>query len=152
MSVQRVKLTSSIAELCVEVIDGAPVITHWGAPTGPMSQDFSKAMIPSVTNSGFDAVQNPGILREGSRGFLGRSALSGHRCGQSWSTHFIVSSFEATNNSLAISLIDSHAGLELTLLYQMDTFGILTIGAELKNVGLSPYTVNEFIHWLPLPQ
>ena len=149
---QRARLTSSIAELCVEVISGAPVITHWGAPTGPISQDFSKAVIPSVTNSGFDTVQSPGILREGSRGFLGRSALSGHRSGEAWSTQFTVTSFEEANNSLTISLVDSHAGLELILFYQMDPFGVLTINAELKNVGVSPYTVNEFIYWLPLPQ
>ena len=109
-------------------------------------------MIPSVTNSGFDTVQSPGILREGSRGFLGRSALSGHRSGEAWSTQFTVSSFEETSNSLSISLLDSHAELELNVFYQLDPFGVLTINAELKNVGLSPYTVNEFIHWLPLPQ
>ncbi len=109
-------------------------------------------MIPSVTNSGFDTVQSPGILREGSRGFLGRSSISGHRNGLAWSTHFTVSSFEKADNSLSVNLSDSYAGLELNMTYQMDSFGVLTISAELINVGVNPYTVNEFVHWLPLPQ
>ena len=86
MSVQRARLTSPTAELIVEVIDGALVFSHWGAPSGAASQDLSRAQIPSVTNSGFDTVQNPGVMREASRGFLGRSALSGHRNGKAWSS------------------------------------------------------------------
>jgi len=152
VSVQRARLTSVEAELNVELIDGAPVITHWGAPTGLPSGEFSKPLTPSVTNSGFDAVQNPGILREGARGFLGRSALSGHRNGAAWSSHFAVTSFEKVNETLVISLSDAYAELKLTVTYTLDTFGVLTIAADLENQGSTAYTVNEFIYWLPLPQ
>ena len=152
MSVQRARLTSPTAELIVEVIDGALVFSHWGAPSGPVSQDLSRAQIPSVTNSGFDTVQNPGVMREASRGFLGRSALSGHRNGKAWSSHFAVKSFNASDNQVSVSLSDSFA--ELTLIYtcSMDLFGVLTLQAELNNSGKSQYTLNEFIYWLPLPQ
>jgi alpha-galactosidase len=131
--VQRARLTSVEAELNVEVIDGAPVITHWGAPTGLPSGEFSKPLTPSVTNSGFDAVQNPGILREGARGFLGRSALSGHRNGAAWSSHFAVTSFEKVDETLVISLSDAYAELKLSVTYTLDTFGVLTIAADLEN-------------------
>lgn len=140
-----------MAELNVEILDGAPVITHWGKPTGPLSQDFTKATIPSVTNSGFDTVQNPGFLREGSRGFLGRSALSGHRDGIAWSTQFKVSTFEQVENSLFITVVDSYAELKMTISFSMDPAGALTLSAELTNEGSSAYTVKEFIYWLPLP-
>jgi alpha-galactosidase len=152
VSVQRARLTSPTAELIVEVIDGALVFTHWGAPIGAASQDLSRAQIPSVTNSGFDTVQNPGVMREASRGFLGRSALSGHRNGRAWSSHFEVKTFSATDNQVSVSLNDSYAELSLAYTFSMDSFGVLTLQVELINDGDSQYTVNEFIYWLPLPQ
>ena len=152
MSVQRAILTSASAELIVEVIDGALVFSHWGAPIGPVSQDISSAQTPSVTNSGFDSVQSPGVMREASRGFLGRSALSGHRNGSAWSSHFVVETFKTHENSLAVLLKDSYAQLSLTYKCSMDTFGVLTLELELTNSGQSHYTLNELIYWLPLPQ
>ena len=149
---QRARLTSPTAELIVEVIDGALVFTHWGAPSGPASQDLFRAQIPSATNSGFDSVQNPGVMREASRGFLGRSALSGHRNGAAWSSHFSVTTFEVNDNQISIVLKDAYAELTLTYLCSMDTHGVLTLQADLQNTGQSQYTVNEFIYWLPLPQ
>lgn len=156
MSAERARLTSPIAELIVEVIDGALVFTHWGAVSGAvsgaLSQDLSRAQIPSVTNSGFDAVQNPGVMREASRGFLGRSALSGHRNGKAWSSHFEVKTFDASDSDISVLLKDSYAELSLAYKITIDSFGVLTLQVELKNIGSSQYTVNEFIYWLPLPQ
>jgi alpha-galactosidase len=34
----------------------------------------------------------------------------------------------------------------------MDTFGVIRQNAVIKNIGISDYSLNEFIHWLPLPQ
>lgn len=152
MSVQRARLTSPTAELIVEVIDGALVFSHWGRPSGAGSQDLSRAQVPSVTNSGFDTVQNPGVMREASRGFLGRSALSGHRNGKAWSSHFEVKKFDANEKTISVLLTDTYAELSLTYQLIMDSFGVLTLQAELQNSGKSEYTVNEFIYWLPLPQ
>ena len=152
MSTQRARLTSPTAELIVEVIEGALVFSHWGAPSGPASHDLSRAQVPSVTNSGFDAVQNPGVMREASRGFLGRSALSGHRNGSAWSSHFAVEKFDVTDKQISVLLNDSYAEISLTYLISMDTYGVLTLQVELTNTGSSQYTVNEFIYWLPLPQ
>ena len=152
MSAQRARLTSPTAELIVEVIDGSLVFSHWGAPIGPVSQDLSRAQISSVTNSGFDTVQNPGVMREASRGFLGRSSLSGHRNGKAWSSHFVVETFNVNESQISVSLTDSYAELALTYLCSMDQFGVLTLQIELLNNGSSQYTVNEFIYWLPLPQ
>jgi alpha-galactosidase len=152
VSTQRAILTASTAELIVDVIDGALVITHWGAPLGAASADLLRAVTPSVTNSGFDSVQNPGVMREGSRGFLGRSALSGHRNGSAWSSHFVVSDFVSDEKSIKAILTDTYAGLLLTYTFALDAFGVLTVEAALENTGSDNYTVNEFIYWLPLPQ
>lgn len=149
---ERARLTSETAELIVEVIDGALVILHWGAPIGPVSKNLIEALTPSVTNSGFDAVQSPGVMRESSRGFLGRSALSGHRNGMAWSSHFEVTQLDCDNQTITAHLTDSHAALALTYTFSMDSFGVLTLQAIIENTGNDRYTLNEFIYWLPLPQ
>ena len=152
MSRERAILTASSAELIVDVIDGALVVSHWGAPLGGVSADFARAIIPSVTNSGFDSVQNPGVMREGSRGFLGRSALSGHRNGSAWSSHFVVTDFASDKNSITAVLTDAYAGLKLTYSLLLDAYGVLTLEAVIENTGSDQYILNEFIYWLPLPQ
>lgn len=152
MSAQRAILTSATAELVLEVIEGALVISHWGMPLGKISGDARLAMTPSVTNSGFDAVQNPGVMREGSRGFLGRSALSGHRNGKAWSSHFTVTSFKASTYSVEVEMHDASTALTLGFSFAMDSFGVLSVQAKIKNTGNDQYTLNEFIYWLPLPQ
>ena len=149
---ERARLTSKTAELIVDVIDGALVIAHWGAPIGPISNHLIQALTPSVTNSGFDTVQHPGVMREGSRGFLGRSALSGHRDGKSWSSHFQVTQFKSDSNTITAHLKDSSAALTLVYTFSMDSFGVLTLQATIENIGNDRYTLNEFIYWLPLPQ
>ncbi len=152
MSRERAILTASSAELIVEVIDGALVISHWGSPLGGASADLAHALTPSVTNSGFDSVQNPGVMREGSRGFLGRSALSGHRNGSAWSSHFVVSDISSSTGSITAVLTDTYAGLKLTYSFSLDTYGVLTLEAVIENTGSDQYILNEFIYWLPLPQ
>ena len=152
MSRERAILTASSAELIVEVIDGALVVSHWGSPLGGASADLAHALTPSVTNSGFDSVQNPGVMREGSRGFLGRSALSGHRNGSAWSSHFVVSDISSSKGSITAVLTDTYAGLKLTYSFSLDTYGVLTLEAVIENTGSDQYILNEFIYWLPLPQ
>lgn len=152
MSRERAILTASSGELIVEVIDGALVVSHWGSPLGGASADLAHALTPSVTNSGFDSVQNPGVMREGSRGFLGRSALSGHRNGSAWSSHFVVSDFSSSKGSITAVLTDTYAGLKLTYSFSLDTYGVLTLEAVIENTGSDQYILNEFIYWLPLPQ
>jgi alpha-galactosidase len=91
-------------------------------------------------------------MRESARGFLGRPALSGHRNGSAWSTKFEVTDFHHHNNHCAVTLRDFHAELEVAIIFDLDNFGVLTQSAVLKNIGENDYVVNEFIHWLPLPQ
>jgi alpha-galactosidase len=152
VSRERAILTASSAELIVEVIDGALVVSHWGSPLGGASADLAHALTPSVTNSGFDSVQNPGVMREGSRGFLGRSALSGHRNGSAWSSHFVVSDISSSTGSITAVLTDTYAGLKLTYSFSLDTYGVLILEAVIENTGSDQYILNEFIYWLPLPQ
>jgi len=149
---QSAILSAPTSSLLIEVVNGALVIRHWGAPLLGENHEIATASRTSIANSSWDEPQVPGLMRESARGFLGRPALSGHRNGSAWSTKFEVTDFHHHNNHCAVTLRDFHAQLEISITFDLDTFGVLTQKATLKNIGESEYVVNEFIHWLPLPQ
>ena len=152
MSKQSALLSASTSALLLEVVDGALIIQHWGAPLQGELASVQTAIRPSIANSSWDFPQFPGIMRESSRGFLGRPTLSGHRSGKAWSTKFEVTDFHHNKNQVAVTLRDFHAELEVTLNFDLDVHGVLTQKGLVKNIGSTDYTVNEFIHWLPLPK
>ena len=152
MTKQSALLRTESSSLLLEVIDGALVIGHWGAPLVGDITDAALARRVSIANSSWDYPQSPGIMRESARGFLGRPALSGHRLGRAWSTKFEVTDFHHVDNRCIVTLRDFHAELEIIATFTMDSFGVITQGASVKNIGDSDYFLNEYIHWLPLPQ
>ena len=152
MSKQRALLGTLHSSLLCEVVDGALVIRHWGAPlTGDITH-IETAQRPAIANSAFDQSQSGGIMRESSRGFLGRPTLSGHRNGSAWSTRFEVTDFHHVGEKVVATMRDLHAQLEVIISIEMDSFGVLTQNASIKNLGDTTYSLDEFIHWLPLPQ
>jgi alpha-galactosidase len=95
VSNQRALLGTLHSSLLCEVLDGALVIRHWGAPLTGDTTHIETAQRPAIANSAFDQSQSGGIMRESSRGFLGRPSLSGHRNGSAWSTKFEVTDFSS---------------------------------------------------------
>ena len=152
MTKQSAILSSVTSSLLIEVVNGALVIRHWGAPILGENHDIAAASRVSIANSSWDEPQLPGIMRESARGFLGRPALSGHRNGKAWSTKFEVTDFHHQGNHCAVTLRDFHAELEVAVTFDLDVFGVLIQKATVKNIGDSDYILNEFISWLPLPQ
>lgn len=152
MTKQSALLSSATSSILLEVVDRALVIQHWGATLKGDLTSVQSAIEPSISNSSWDAPIFPGIMRESSRGFLGRQSLSGHRNGKAWSTKFEVSDFHHLGNHVAVTLVDFHAELEVKLSFDLDSYGVLIQKATVKNLGQSAYTLNEFIHWLPLPK
>ena len=152
MSKQSALLSAPTSSLLLEVVEGALVIQHWGAPlTGDLSS-VQSAMRPSVANSSWDEPQFPGIMRESSRGFLGQQTLSGHRNGKNWSTKFEVTNFHHLDNQVSVTLTDFHAQIEVVIFFEMDHHGVLQQKAVIKNLGETDYCLDEYIHWLPLPK
>jgi len=148
-----VHLSSPDVSIIFEISDSTVGIRYWGSaiPHVETHNDLLAAVSNSIANSNFDIPLYPGVLREHSRGFLGHPAISGHRLGKSWSTHFSLTSIQQSASSLALTLIDSHVGLTLELTYVLNEFGILSINAALTNTGESSYNLEEFNYWLPLP-
>lgn len=152
MSKQSALLSASTSSLLLEVIDGALVIQHWGAPVHGDLEAVQTAIRPSIANSSWDQPQFPGIMRESSRGFLGRPTLSGHRNGKAWSTKFEVTDFHHQKNRVGVTFRDLHAEIEVVISFELDTNGVLFQRATVKNLADIDYCINEFIHWLPLPK
>ena len=152
MSKQSALLSASTSSLLLEVIDGALVIQHWGAPVHGDLAAVQTAIRPSIANSSWDQPQFPGIMRESSRGFLGRPTLSGHRNGKAWSTKFEVTDFHHQKNRVGVTFRDLHAEIEVVISFELDTNGVLFQRATVKNLADTDYCINEFIHWLPLPK
>ena len=152
MTKQTALLSAPTSSLLIEVVNGALVIRHWGAPILGENHDIALASRVSIANSSWDEPQLPGLMRESARGFLGRPTLSGHRNGKAWSTKFEVTDFHHQGNHCAVTLRDFHAELEVIVTFELDAFGVLIQKATVKNIGNSDYVLNEFIHWLPLPR
>lgn len=152
MSKQSALLTSPSSALLLEVVNSALVIQHWGAPLQGQFSSAQIALSPSIANSSWDTSQFSGLMRENSRGFLGRPTLSGHRDGSSWSTHFEVTDFRHNKNLVVVIFEDFHTQIQLEISFNLDQFGVLIQNASIKNIGKTNYVLNEFIHWLPLPR
>ena len=152
MSKQSALLSAPSSALLLEVVNTALVIQHWGAPLHVNVASVQTAITPSIANSSWDVPQFPGVMRESARGFLGRPTLSGHRNGKAWSTKFEVTDFHHLDNNVVVTFRDFQAELEVVITFELDTFGVLTQSATVKNIGDSDYILNEFIHWLPLPR
>jgi len=71
VSKQSALLSAPSSALLLEVVDGALIIQHWGAPLHGELASVQTAIRPSIANSSWDVPQFPGIMRESSRGFLG---------------------------------------------------------------------------------
>ena len=142
------RLSKGGIDFVLEEVAGALVIRYWGPTvTGGLAGIPFERTIP---NSDFDQMQNPGVLREHSRGWLGYPTLSGHRAGINWSTQFEVISLKSDGDSASALLEDRSAKLQIQYNFYLDHNGVLKASAVLTNLG-DTYTLNEFFYWLPLP-
>ena len=143
----RAHLSNGGVDLVAEVVAGALVIRYWGKSIGTDLSNFTFER--SIPNSDFDEIQNPGILREHSRGWLGYPTLSGHRSGLDWSSRFEVSSMKSSSDFLQVVFVDPAISLELQMNLSIDSNGVIRLNYSLMNLG-DEYTLNELIYWLPL--
>lgn len=139
-------------ELLFDVTAGYPVILHWGAPLGELSRTEVDALFSQAfPHADLDDPRDPGVLRERSRGFHGRPALSAHRSGHDWSTALTIVDVDESDHQVRFALGDPQAGVELNLTYAISASGLITIGAEVTNSGPDGLVIDELTSWLPLP-
>ncbi len=130
-------LTADGVMVAIDVRDGAPVVTHWGADLGAADLHAERL--------------DPGLWRENARGFTGAPALVGDRDGLDWSPKFVVSGVEQSGGVVTIESVDAAASLTVTARFELAPAGVLTVAQTVTNTGPTPYTLHELTTWLPLP-
>lgn len=152
-----IRLSAPGVEALLDVSCGYPVVLHWGAPTAGVTPRAARVLVDGgATHGDLDEPVDPGMLREGARGFTGRPALRGHRGARDFSPLFRVDDFRIDDNrgegALAVlHLTDTAAGLALEQRLTMTTQGVLLIDTTLTNTGHTVYTLDELAVWLPVP-
>ncbi|MFP3463873.1 alpha-galactosidase [Leifsonia sp. SIMBA_070] len=138
-----------------------PRVIHWGADLGylqdsELSSTLLTAVPPAVHNS-IDEPEPRSILAEQSSGWFGLPGLEGHRDGALFSTRFVVDSvildYEPdgqNGGSVRVHAIDAEVGLRIAMTIALTPEGLVTMEAELQNIGTTPYVLNALRLSLPL--
>jgi len=136
----------------IDLATGTPVVLHWGATLGKLNPvDLRKALQEGIPHADLDVYQNPGVWREGARGYLGRPAVLGHRNGVDWSQQFDIVDVQSSANTLLVTSKDARAGLEVSAKFELSATGILRISQSITNLGTENFALGELTTWLPLP-
>jgi alpha-galactosidase len=134
---------------------GLPVVVHWGAPLGEVSETdleaLADAAVPPTVVSTTDAPVPVALLPEAARGYQGRPGLRGSRGGRAWVTAFRVSDVRVTGSSASFVAEDPDALLHLEITVELAASGVLRLRAEVTNDGAEPYTVEGLEVALPVP-
>ncbi|NDE51104.1 MAG: alpha-galactosidase [Actinobacteria bacterium] len=144
----RAHLSNGGVDFIAEVIDGAFVIRYWGASIHGDVEEIQFQR--SVAHSDYDEIQNPGFFREHSRGWLGHPAISGHREGRDWSTHFVVSNLDTDQKSFTCTFDDSATRLQSIFRGEIDSHGVITFELKVINLG-ETFVLDQLWYWLPIP-
>ncbi|MGH3762993.1 alpha-galactosidase [Actinophytocola sp.] len=134
---------------------GLPVVVHWGAPLGELSEEdllvlADTAVAPAAPTTP-DAPVPVALLPEAVRGYQGRPGLRGSRAGRSWVTSFRVSDLRTGASSVRIVAEDPDALLYLEITVELTDSGVLRLRSRLVNDADEPYTVDGLEAALPVP-
>src|SRR4029453_19357589 len=150
-----------------------PAIIHLGEDLGDLEPGGAQALILSNVDPGppnvVDEPVRVAVLPEHWTGWVGRPGLSGSRAGRAWSPKFtttevrvdgkpmIMSGDEPTMINLGLasveaSAIDEVAELRLLITIELTAGGLIRARVDVINIGQAPYTLNDCVIALPIPQ
>jgi alpha-galactosidase len=134
---------------------GLPVVVHWGAPLGDLSEEDLQTLAdmaePPTAVSTPDQPVPVALLPEAVRGYQGRPGLRGSRAGRAWVTSFRVSDVRVTGSTVEVVAEDPDALLYLEITLELTPSGVLRVQSRLTNDGAEPYTVDGLEAALPVP-
>jgi alpha-galactosidase len=169
-----IALQSEGVSLVLDISKGQlPAIVHWGADLGTLElADVETLILANIDPNGPNVVDEPvrvALLPEHWTGWVGRPGLSGSRAGRAWSPKFtttevridgkrmIMSGDEPTMINLGpasveVDAIDEVAELQLQITIELTAGGLIRVRANVINIGQDPYTLNDCVIALPIPQ
>ncbi|HEY6812510.1 MAG TPA: alpha-galactosidase [Propionibacteriaceae bacterium] len=169
-----IALRSEGVSLVLDISKGQlPAIVHWGADLGTLElADVETLILANIDPNGPNVVDEPvrvAMLPEHWTGWVGRPGLSGSRAGRAWSPKFtttevridgkpmIMSGDEPTMINLGLAsvevgAIDEVAELQLQITIELTAGGLIRARADVINIGQDPYTLDDCVIALPIPQ
>ena len=169
-----IALRTGGVSLVVDVSAGQlPAVVHWGVDLGMLELVDVQGLIVSNTDPGGpNVVDEPvrlAVLPEHWTGWLGRPGLSGSRAGRDWSPKFTTTEVRVDGHLVtardgeptlinagaavvAVEAVDEVARLQLRIIIELTTGGLIRASAEVINRGEDPYTVDDCVIAFPIPQ
>jgi alpha-galactosidase len=157
----------------VELTEPVPRVLHWGADLGGLGDDDPAALSvtaePAILNNAPDLHRRFTVWPTEADGWSGTPAHHGHIAGTAAAPRLALAGAAARRDSegggeLVLDLVDSGAGLDVTLTYALDQHGVLTADALLTRRSAAdtrlpsgtrqtdPYDLAAALTLLPLPR
>ena len=160
---RHVHLRADGVSVVLELADHRlPVVRHWGADLGPLSEaDLSAVGLTGLVAHGdspFDVADSVSVLPEHALAWVGRPGVEGSRSGRDWSPAFRttdppeLTSIPDGTTGVLVRAADETACLALQLELELHAGGLLRLRSTLTNTGPDPYDVGAVRHVLPVPE
>jgi alpha-galactosidase len=147
MSLRFYRLDSPVVTIVLASRGGAPMaIVYWG-PCLRRELElglFADSLTRAVPHGMLDDGETFDLFPETGRGFLGRSTLSLQRADGRVVTQMRLENWRGDWNSVALDLEDRQAGVTITQRLRLDDTGVLSVSAQLQNVGDQSIQVHRF--------
>ncbi|HET6625125.1 MAG TPA: alpha-galactosidase [Nocardioidaceae bacterium] len=156
---KRAAGTSLLLAACGD--PAVPVLLHWGADLGDLSDDdlagFVRARTPTVPHSALDSPRFLGILPDTASGFTGTPAVEGFRMrttdaadAVAWAPRFVDWAMEQGPAGLVLRSSDAEAALAVTCVLDLLPEGLVRTETRLENTGDTDYVVGAVRSALPV--
>jgi alpha-galactosidase len=144
-----VHLRADTVSLVIDARAGLPVIVHWGAPIGDLSdadlEVLADGAVAPIPNNAPDVPIPIALLPSARQGYPGRPGLRGHRSGLDWLPAPALTS--VTDNEFVFE----GDGLRIASTVELSPSGVLRLRHAVTNTGDTPYTVDGLEAALPVP-
>ena len=154
---RRATGTSVLVVLCPDGRgDVTPVVLHWGADLGPLSDEDVAALVSARTlripNSALDAPRWLGILPENVTGFTGTPAIEvlRHEPGVAWAPRLRGWKLLATDEGVRLTGDDEESGVAVTVDLELTEEGVVRQRSSLANTGPDGLVVAALRSVLPV--
>jgi alpha-galactosidase len=145
-----VHLRSDTASLVVDARSSLPVVVHWGAPLGEVSEEDLATIADGAVSP--IAVNAPGepvpiaLLPSARQGYPGRPGLRGHRGGVDWLPTLDLASVTQDGTTATFELAGT-----VRVVSTVELSSVLRIRHVVTNDGTEPYVVDGVEAALPVP-
>ncbi|WP_137145591.1 alpha-galactosidase [Mycolicibacterium sp. CR10] len=134
---------------------GLPVVLHWGADLGPLSQADLEALhaaaVPAVPHSSIDEPRWLSVSAGQDDSWEGTPGLALHRAGRGLYPRWGEVTCRPGPHEVAIAATDDRNALDWWMDLQLGAGGVLRVRQRITNASAEPLTVDAVLALLPLP-